>query len=163
MAQFGLREAAEQAGTSKSSIWRAIKSGRLSATKTDGGDYAIDAAELFRVFPPKASGETMERVPERPTGQTGTGIETGGETDETELRLRLASSDAMIAGLKELLAEVRQSRDQWQAQADEWKAQAEDWKTQTTRLTLALPAPAPGPVAEPPPKRRSWWPWRWAS
>ena len=42
--------------------------------------------------------------------------------------------------MRELLAEVRQSRDQWQAQA-------EDWKTQTTRLTLALPAPAPGPVA----------------
>ena len=161
MAQFGLREAAEQAGTSKSSIWRAIKSGRLSATKTDGGDYSIDAAELFRVFPPKASGETMERVPERPTGQTGTGVETGGETDETELRLRLASADAMITGLKELLAEVRQSRDQWQAQADEWKAQAEDWKTQTTRLTLALPAPAPGLVATPEASepRQSWFRW----
>ena len=51
MASLSLREAAEQAGTSKSTIWRAIKGGRLSADRTDGGGFAIDAAELFRAFP----------------------------------------------------------------------------------------------------------------
>ena len=52
MAVFSLREAAEQAGTSKSTIWRAIRAGRLSATRTDDGGFAIDPAELFRAFPP---------------------------------------------------------------------------------------------------------------
>ena len=42
MASLSLREAAEQAGTSKSTIWRAIKSGRMSATRTDDGGFAID-------------------------------------------------------------------------------------------------------------------------
>ncbi len=46
-----LREAAEQAGTSKRTIWRAIRAGRMSATPTDDGGFAIELAELFRAFP----------------------------------------------------------------------------------------------------------------
>ncbi len=48
-----LREAAEQAGTSKRTIWRAIRAGRMSATPTDDGGFAIELAELFRAFPPQ--------------------------------------------------------------------------------------------------------------
>ena len=48
---FSLSEAAKVAGQSKSTIWRAVKAGRVSATKTDTGDYPIDPAELHRVFP----------------------------------------------------------------------------------------------------------------
>jgi len=50
MAGLSLREAAQQTGSNKSTIWRAIKSGRLSATRLDGGGFAIDPAELFRVL-----------------------------------------------------------------------------------------------------------------
>ena len=53
MASLSLREAAEQAGSSKSTIWRAIKSGRMSVTRLDDGGFAIDPAELFRVFQPE--------------------------------------------------------------------------------------------------------------
>jgi excisionase family DNA binding protein len=156
MAGLSLREAAQQTGSNKSTIWRAIKSGRLSATRLDGGGFAIDPAELFRVFEPQQSEQRREQ---HRAGQDATADSTDLQRPATpatdELALRVAALDAEIRGLKELLAEVRQSRDAWQAQAEEWK-------TQTTRLTLALPAPAPGPVAPPPPKRR-WWPWRRAS
>ena len=47
-----LSEAAKTTGVSKSTIWRACKTGRISATKNDYGGYRIEAAELFRVFPP---------------------------------------------------------------------------------------------------------------
>jgi hypothetical protein len=150
MAGLSLREAAQQTGSNKSTIWRAIKSGRMSATRLDDGGFAIDPAELFRVFPPQP-------LKQHRTGQGTTADfqrEIAPATPATdELALKVAALDAEIRGLKELLTEVRQSRDQWQAQA-------EDWKTQTTRLTLALPAPAPGPVMAPQTKRRSWWPWR---
>jgi hypothetical protein len=143
MAQFGLREAAEHAGTSKSSIWRAIKSGRLSATKRDGGDYSIDPAELFRAFPPRSETETLEQPLAHTTGQTVTGVETGHRGDETALRVQLAALDAEIGGLKALLAErdkvlneVRASRDELRQDRDEWRGRAE-------RL---LPAP-----------KRPWW------
>ena len=49
VAFLSLREAAEQTGTSKVDIWRAIRTGRLPA-KTDDGGFAIDPTELFGVF-----------------------------------------------------------------------------------------------------------------
>jgi hypothetical protein len=49
VAFLSIREAAEQTGTSKVDIWRAIRIGRLPA-KTDDGGFAIDPTELFGVF-----------------------------------------------------------------------------------------------------------------
>jgi excisionase family DNA binding protein len=48
--KFSIGQAAKETGKSKSTISRAIKSGRLSAHK-NGDTFEIDAAELFRVFP----------------------------------------------------------------------------------------------------------------
>lgn len=47
---LSLSQAAKAAGKSKSTINRAIKSGKLSATRHDDGSYSIDASELSRVF-----------------------------------------------------------------------------------------------------------------
>ena len=96
MTTFSLREAAEQAKTSKSTIWRAIKSGRMSATRTDDGGFSIDPAELFRVFQP-------EQPEQRPTGQDGTAPATASATPATdETALRLAALDAEVKGLRDL-------------------------------------------------------------
>src|SRR3954471_19555303 len=62
MAFLVLREAAEQAGMSKTSIFRAIKSGRLSATRDDNGGIRIDPAELARAFPPKPFQQERSRA-----------------------------------------------------------------------------------------------------
>ena len=43
--------AARATGLAKSTIYRAIKAGRLPAHKLDGGTYAIYPAELCRAFP----------------------------------------------------------------------------------------------------------------
>jgi excisionase family DNA binding protein len=45
------RSAARAAGVTKSTIYRAIKTGRLPASKLNGGGYAIYPAELLRAFP----------------------------------------------------------------------------------------------------------------
>ena len=47
-----LTEAAKETGVTRPAIFKAIKSGRLSATKNDNGHFIIDAAELFRVYKP---------------------------------------------------------------------------------------------------------------
>ncbi len=44
-------EAARAAGVSRTSVWRAIKQGRLSAEPGEDGGIRIDASELLRVFP----------------------------------------------------------------------------------------------------------------
>ena len=49
--EYSLVQAAERAGLSKATIHRAVKSGRLSARRDEGGAYRIDASELARVYP----------------------------------------------------------------------------------------------------------------
>ena len=45
-----LGQAARLAGVGKTTLTRAIKAGRLSATRRDDGSYEIDPAELSRVY-----------------------------------------------------------------------------------------------------------------
>lgn len=53
-----LRQAAEQCGASRTTINRALKSGKLSGSRTDAGAWSIDPAELARVFPWDVTGLT---------------------------------------------------------------------------------------------------------
>ena len=122
-----LGQAARLTGTSKTTLTRAIKAGRLSATRREDGGYSIDPAELARVYEIKP--ETIE-----------TGGATGGvvhlatpvpepsatpATPDVETIARMAAMEAELRGLKDMVAELRQARDQWQQQA--------------ARVTLALP------------------------
>lgn len=52
---YTLGEAAKATGKSKPTIQRAIKSGKISASKKEDGTYDIDPAELHRVHPVKQS------------------------------------------------------------------------------------------------------------
>jgi hypothetical protein len=83
---LSLQQAADATGKEKSTISRAIKSGRMSATIKESGKYEIDPAELFRVFPPKpspdASTDTMQQnAPEQTVGAI--------DAEIRELRARL--------------------------------------------------------------------------
>jgi excisionase family DNA binding protein len=137
MTTFSLREAAEQTGTSKSTIFRAIRAGRLSANKDADGNFAIDPAELFRVYPPKSEEVAEERAAKRPEGQGAIAFDT------TELRVRNAELEGQITALRLLLETAQKREDDLKAERDRWAAQAE-------RLALAGPA---GKAARP------WWPW----
>ena len=46
-----LRQAADKCGKSRSTVHRALKSGKLSGSRDEDGTWSIDAAELARVFP----------------------------------------------------------------------------------------------------------------
>lgn len=54
-----LGQAAKEVGLSKTAISNAVKKGRLSAERKESGAYAIDPAELFRVYPPKQSSNSQ--------------------------------------------------------------------------------------------------------
>jgi hypothetical protein len=59
---YSLAQAAKATGKSKPTIARAIKAGKLSATRAADGSYAIDPAELTRVYPRTGhSAGTMKR------------------------------------------------------------------------------------------------------
>ena len=53
-----LAQAAQVTGKNRSTLLRAIKSGKLSAHKQDDGSYLIDPSELFRVY--DAQGTPMQ-------------------------------------------------------------------------------------------------------
>mgnify|MGYP003606408259 FL=1 len=52
MALLNLTAAAQAAGVNRSTVARALKNGRLSATNNEIGERCIDTAELMRVFGP---------------------------------------------------------------------------------------------------------------
>jgi excisionase family DNA binding protein len=116
MPHFSLREAAGQVGISKSTIHRAVKAGRISATQEADGSLRIEASELFRVFPPVSGDAALTRTTTHVMGQTATHNETGIEA--AALKAQLAALEAQVSALKELTAEYRNQRDAWQQQAE---------------------------------------------
>ncbi len=121
-----LGQAARLTGTSKTTLTRAIKGGRLSATRRDDGGYAIDPAELSRVY-------TV--TPATPETGTATGDVVHRATPESahsatpetppDVAAKLAAIETEVKGLRELLAEVRVNRDELRSDRDEWKGRAE--------------------------------------
>lgn len=108
---FTLGQASKETKVSKATLSRAIKSGRISASKNDKGGFDIDPAELFRVFP-----RNSETVSGNSTmKQTVTPI----ETPET------ARLEAEIQGLKAQLSMMREYVDDLKGQRDKWQEQAE--------------------------------------
>lgn len=55
MPEMTMTEAAKWAGTSRTTVFKAIKSGKISARKNEDGEYRIDPAELERVFKPAST------------------------------------------------------------------------------------------------------------
>ena len=118
MTVLGLRQAAQQAAVSKSTILRAIRAGRLSALRTDGGGYAIDPAELFRVYP--ACAATQRSAVQ--------GQQRGLSTDATagaEAISHVAVQEAELAGARQVIALLHAQIDDLRSDRDGWRQQAE--------------------------------------
>jgi hypothetical protein len=149
---FTLGTAAQATGTAKSTILRAIKAGRISATRDDIGQWVIDPVELNRCFP-------LLAVPGAPPPQPTI------EHDTT--------ADALVAELRATLADLRSDRDRWREAHERGQAALAEALAAHTATQRLLPPPAAtaieqgaAPPATPveqgatpaaPPKR--WW-WR---
>lgn len=113
--KLSMGQAAKEAGVSKTSISRAINSGRLSADKVDGTGYKIDPSELFRVFP-RNSNATIK------SERSVTANIIGEVTPSNALEfMRLTTENTALKRevefLKESLNDLRKERDDWKAQA----------------------------------------------
>lgn len=110
---YTLGEAAKAIGKSKTTLHRAIKSGRISANKADDGSYAIDPAELHRVFPPTSPVTGTEAFPRNDTErQSNTS-----ETLRIQLELQEKERQRERELLQETIADLREDRDRWRQQA----------------------------------------------
>ncbi|GGE29299.1 hypothetical protein SAMN05421774_1275 [Gemmobacter megaterium] len=110
---YTLNEAAKATGKSKTTIHRALKSGKVSATKTDSGVYAIEPAELHRVFPPVPTERNAERSIRNEEEHL--------RNDLGTLRIQLESTEKERERerqqLEETIADLREDRDRWRQQA----------------------------------------------
>ena len=115
-----LGQAAKAAKRSKTTISRAIASGRLSAARDPAGNWAIEPVELFRAFPPAMPQEQAPERPREPLPQPSAA--TAMEQLVQELRARLAYKHAQIE-------DFRRERDRLLSIVEQ-------------REQLALPAPS---------------------
>jgi hypothetical protein len=104
---LSLSEAAISAGIAKSTIWRAVKAGRLSASRTVTGTYQVDPAELFRVFP--AMPKNVEMRQPAPVIETAV---------IPALEAQLSALKEVSSLLREQLEDARKDRDAWRIQAE---------------------------------------------
>lgn len=123
--KLSLGQAAKEVGKSKTAIANAVKSGRMSAEKTDTGGYAIDPAELFRVYPPK-------KVNSQP-----------GSTKATSLDSKVTGVNGSILtekvnGLERVIEEKEKQIQILNREKDAVRQDLEDQKEQAKKITLLL-------------------------
>jgi hypothetical protein len=108
-----LAEAAKETGLTKPAIFKAIKSGKISASKDERGQWMIDPAELFRVYDPVSKKETVEP-----------------QTANLSLLLKLKELESKLEVTDKRLLDKDREIDDLRVQRDHWRTQAE----QITRL-----------------------------
>lgn len=142
MPLLNLTAASRVAGVGRSTIVRALKSGRLSATTNEQGERVIDTSELARVFGPlKDSGHPHEQVMDNhDIGQTSDMV--------SLLREQLA---AALGREKQAIEQGREREARLLAMLEVEQAARRDLETKL------LPAPVPPPKPSPPPSHR--WVW----
>lgn len=143
---YTVGQAAKATGKSKPTISRAINNGTISAIKNEDGSYAIDPAELHRVFPSVslASNEPsyLKRSDTLPLQATL-------QREIELLRERLTDKDAVIDDLRKRLDREGEERRKLTAILTDQRAQT---------IITPLPETLSGAPPEAPP-RRSLWPW----
>ena len=107
---YTLGSAAKAAGKSKATISKALKSGKISGQKDDGGVYHIDPAELHRVYPPIPQGERKE-TPENDPQNIHTNVLV------RELEMRLEAVQQRLTDKDGFIDDLREDRDRWRQQA----------------------------------------------
>jgi hypothetical protein len=138
---YTLSQAAKASGRGKTTVFRAIKSGRLSAVRDEtGGTWIIEESELFRVFPP-GTGDSVPRNDVEPARNAEREVRVAElETRVAELQGRLADSHETVADLRRRLDEERAER----------RAAQERIAALLTDQRSAAPPPAP---------IQRWWTW----
>src|SRR3954454_7108256 len=101
---YSLATAAAACRINKSTVLRAIKAGKISATRNEHSEWQIDPAELHRGYPPASVVAAKEgRTEARPQYTS----------PEAEIALRAAMAEERLTELKAMLDDTRGQRDSW--------------------------------------------------
>lgn len=114
MAKVGAQRAAELTGRSKSTVQRAMNTGKLSYELDANGRRIIDVSELERCFglQKTAAGESSAPVEEELAK-----VASMLETDRLKMRIQMLESQ--LESAQEQIEDLKDQRDQWQKQASQ--------------------------------------------
>jgi hypothetical protein len=129
---FSLGQAAKEAGVAKSTISKALSSGKLSYTEKNSAGYKIDPAELFRVFP-KTSATNSSDLPPYDRKAGATPIETAIYT--ATLEIQLTGLKHLIAEKERRIADLESDRSQLR---DDQRRLAQTWRDERDQLMKML-------------------------
>ena len=133
--KHSLGTAAIATGKSKTTIHRAIKSGKLSAFKNDDGAFEIDPSELHRVFDPVTHGVTGNTAMEQSVTPDVTAL-LAQENDF--LRLQLEREREFNRDLQLMLKTESEERKKLTALLTHQKDQTEQNTNSTAKKTNSL-------------------------
>lgn len=140
--KYSLSEAAKATGKNKTTIQRAIKNGKISASKGDSGAYEIDPSELHRVFPATVAQRDAQHK----------------QSNDTQQKEIASSNSALdrVVELEKELAVTRERANGLEVQKDQMVDTISDLRkrldSSESRVTALL--------ADNRPKPGSWWPWK---
>lgn len=109
-----LNQAAKECGRAKSTLSKAVKSGKLSHEKGDKGAYLIDRSELHRVFPP--TGNEQNKLPVANTENTQENSTLKVEVNALRDKLETANTERereraqLVEQIEELREQVKEQR-----------------------------------------------------
>lgn len=113
MSFLTLSQAAKAISKSKSTLNRAIKSGRLSAVRNEDGTFSIDPSELARAFPQNG----QEREPLVRHEQALDRLRMEEPSRIAMLEQLLEREREALAREREVSADLKEDRDRWRTQA----------------------------------------------
>jgi hypothetical protein len=128
MAKLTPREAVKLYQVSRATLTKAMKDGKISATKNEAGHAQIDSSELARVYQPRVQ-KAVSRADPAQIGRTDPAQKTASE--DASLAVRLARAEAALEAEREKTALLERH---------------------LSDMRLMLPAPAAKP------RRPRWWP-----
>jgi len=116
MAKIGAQRAAELTGKSKSTIQRAMNSGKVTFDRDANGRRVVDVSELERVFglkktekPAVQGSDSVEQELEKATAML--------ETERLKMRIKMLEEQLLTA--EKQIDDLKEQRDSWQKQASQ--------------------------------------------
>jgi excisionase family DNA binding protein len=142
---YTLATAAEVAKVTKPTVFKWIKSGKISATRAEDNTFRIEPAELHRYLDSVAKDTLPPEAPKQ-SDTTVSSVASAADTlpELISLRSEVSKLNALLEMERQRAQDARQRAEEVKAERDRWAAQAE---------RLALPAPETK-------RNGGWWPWK---
>ena len=156
---LSLLEAAQQVGRSKPTILRAIQAGKISASRDHHtGEWRIEPAELFRVYPPLPEGTdaSVQTGDDETSRTTSTDERSGLMTGDNSISVAVAELEAIKRQLNQEREERARERRQLEDTVSDLRrrldASEEERRHKDAQLTHLLTDQREKHVAPPPPR-----------